>query len=117
VLQCVAVCFGASRMHRTVVVLKQTSQASGCSALQCVAVCCSMLQCVAVCCSVLQCVAACCSVLQCVAVCCSSKHSIFELRLVCQECNASRCSSVCSVLQSVAESCRVSQCVAVCCTV
>jgi len=44
---------------------------TGCSVLQCGAVCCSVLQCVAVCCSVLQCVAECCSVLQCVAVCCS----------------------------------------------
>ena len=38
---------------------------SGCSVLQCVAVCCSVVQCGAVCCSVLQ---LCCS---CVAVCCS----------------------------------------------
>jgi len=62
---------------------------TGCSVLQCVAVCCSVLQCVAVCCSVSQCVAVCFSVLQCVAVCCS-------------------------VLQCVAVCCSVLQCVAAC---
>jgi len=38
---------------------------TGCSVLQCVAVCCNVLQCVAVCCGVLQCVAVCCNGLLC----------------------------------------------------
>ena len=60
-LQCVAVCYSASKGPIHAVTTLNLPP----SVLQ---VCCSVLQCVAVCCSVLQCVAVCCDVLQCVAV-------------------------------------------------
>jgi len=91
---------------------------SGCSVLQCVAVCCSVLQRVAV-------IAVWCSMLQCVAVCCrvsqlefSEASSCNERALLSESSELLKCVIVCgSALQCVAAWCVVLQYAAVCCSV
>jgi len=72
----------------------ELSRLTGCSVLQCVAVCCSVLQCVS----------------QCVAACCTRICKIFR-RTGCV-----RGEVFCSVLQRVTVCCNVLRCSAVCCT-